>query len=114
MRKRYLIPIMLIAFLATCSNERQKTVKKLREEPAYRLESYGKNLDVSLEDRVFDVPEFLLDYLKRIDETDAYKPYRVSNNDRYEIKKCIMGLPEKVKIVLDAKLLGIFFVDEFI
>ena len=113
MHKKYLIPIMLIVYLASCANEQQKTIKKLREEPAYRLESYGKNLDVRLEDRIFSAPEFLLDYLKRLDKTDLYKPYAISQSDKYEIQKCISGLPEKFKTVLNMKLLGIFFIDEF-
>ena len=113
MHKKYLIPIMLIVYLASCANEQQKAIKKLREEPAYRLESYGKNLDVRLEDRIFEAPEFLLDYLKRLDKTDLYKPYTISSSDKYELQKCIRGLPEKIKRVLDMKLLGIFFIDEF-
>ena len=113
MYKKYLIPIILITCLASCSNEKQKTIKKLREEPVAKLESYGKNLDVPLKDRVFDAPLFLIDYLKRLDETDAYKPYKISARDKQEIEKCLFQLPEKIKTVLDKKLLGIFFVDEF-
>ncbi|MCL2154476.1 MAG: hypothetical protein FWH53_02300 [Leptospirales bacterium] len=113
MYKKYLIPIMLIAYLASCGNEKMKTINKLREEPVYRLESYDKNLDVTLKDRVFDAPPFVIDYLKKLDKTDKYKPYTISQSDKYEIEKCIAGLPKKIKDVLNIKLLGIFFVDEF-
>ncbi|MCL1864374.1 MAG: hypothetical protein FWF73_01005 [Spirochaetes bacterium] len=113
MYKRYLIPMVLIICLASC-NERQKTIKKFRENPAYRFESYGENLNVPLEDRIFDAPDFLIESLKELDETDIYKPYKVSKSDKDNIKKCIMELPKEFKNVLNIKLLGIFFVDEFI
>ena len=113
MHKKYLIPIILIAHLVSCGNEKMKTINKLREEPAHRLESYDKNLDVALKDRVFDAPPFLIDYLKKLDETDKYKPYTISQSDKNEIEKCITGFPNKIKDVLNIKLLGIFFIDEF-
>ena len=114
MNKKYFIPIMLMVYLVSCSSEQQKTMKKLREEPACRLESYEENLQVPLEDRVFDAPDFLIDYLKRMDNTERYKAYAISQDDRDMVKKCIEELPKKIKGVLDTKLFGIFFVDKFI
>jgi len=104
---------MLILCLASCGNEQQRAIKTFREKPEYRLESYGENLTAALEERIFPAPEFLLDYLKKLDKTDIYKPYAISVREKNEVKKCIAGLPQKIKAVLDKKLIGIFFVDEF-
>lgn len=118
-RKNWIFSIVIIVsfqfYLASCDTEEIKNVHKLVDSiPAKNLKSYSFDPRTSLASRIKPVPEFVLDYLKIADSTDLYSPYIPSEEDIALVEEYIMKLPNLHQKILQERLIGIYFVDNFI
>lgn len=105
------ICLLLVFLPVSCVDEAKDVVRRMREQPEKKLESFVVDLGTPLEDRVMETPAVLLEYLKKIDETDTYRAYIPDEAEMKILKEYLGYLPQKIREVLEAKLLGIFFVD---
>lgn len=78
-----------------------------------QLESYRFDPAVPLLDRVSEVPPHLLEALKKLDERDDYRPYLPTLEDTKKIVAAIHAIPDSQRSVLDRRLVGIYFVENF-
>ncbi|MDD5285289.1 MAG: hypothetical protein PHD54_05480 [Desulfuromonadaceae bacterium] len=92
--------------LASCAHSPETPMFK-------RLESYRFDPATPLMDRVAEVPAHLLESLKKLDGRDNYHPYIPTLDDMKKVVAAFHALPDMQRTVLDRRLVGIYFVENF-
>ena len=82
--------------------------------PAKNLKSYTFNPITSLAERVQPTPDFLLNYLMKIDKRKDYTSYTLSKAEYALIKDYLLKLPPLNRKILKERLIGIYFVNNLI
>ncbi|MDO9067120.1 MAG: hypothetical protein Q7W05_01530 [Deltaproteobacteria bacterium] len=78
-----------------------------------QLENYHFDPMIPLLNRVAEVPSYLLEALKKLDERDDYRPYIPTLEDTNKIVAALHAIPDIQRVVLDRRLVGIYFVENF-
>ena len=116
MKKQFIIIIFLILLLPACASK--KAVKSENDEllktSVRQLKNYSFDPSSPVESRAKNIPGFVLDYLKKLDEKENYKNYSLKEEEMNIIIDSINKLPELHKKVFKERLLGIYFVDNFL
>lgn len=116
-RKLYFLLILLVtlALLTTCVSSSKKIIfDYLDEIPAKNLENYDFDQASSIISRLTDTPDFVLDYLKEMDNVYNYTSYYPTDEEIEIIESYIELLPQLHQKTLEEKLLGIYFINDFI
>ena len=92
--------------LLTLSNQ-------FRKNPAKQLSTYSTDFTSPLENRVYEAPKALIDYLDRMDGTDKYKPYALTAEETALFKDYLAKLPSAYRALMKDKLIGFYFIDNF-
>lgn len=85
----------------------------LMREPLHRFESYSFDQQSSLVSRVTGPPPFALDYLRKLDGRPDYQPYIPDRSEMMRIKADLASLPPLHRAVLQSRLVGIYFIKDF-
>lgn len=103
-------------FLFCFSCERKTDYRELMEKiPAFHLENYPFfNPESPLADRIIPAPEFILTYLKNMDKRDDYEVYAPTDEEHALCADYLDKLPEQHKKVLEKRLVGIYFIKNFL
>ncbi len=114
-------PIMFIVIavffliLSSCVSQKQEDLfTQIKNIPAKYYNSYSFNPGSSLESRIQETPDFILDYLQNMDNVDYYTSYFPTQDEMEIIKVYLDLLPQLNKEIMREKLLGIYFVNNFI
>ena len=107
--------ILAVASMVACAPlafnakraERAKT-------PALDFSLYQFDAGTPLAGRVCDPPDFVLDYLRKMDERPDYAAHVFSEKERALVKTNLDLLPSGYKTILRERLLGLYFVDGFL
>jgi hypothetical protein len=83
-------------------------------EPIHKIENYSFNPASSVISRLAPSSTLVLDYLKMLDGKDDYSAYIPSNEEMIIIDKCLGLLPPLTKKILEERLIGISFVNNFL
>jgi hypothetical protein len=112
----YIALICLVSvFLSCVSYQLEKvTLEEIKSIPAKILANYDFNPDSAITDRISCIPDFLLTRLKEIDKKDSYSSYIPSREENEMINQYISLLPPMHKHVLKERLIGIYFVKNFL
>ena len=87
---------------------------KIRHEPAHLFESYRFDENSSLISRVTIPPIFMLNYLKKLDNKPDYYPYLPNSNEMKIVEDALNLLPPLNQRILKKKLIGIYFIRNFL
>jgi hypothetical protein len=82
--------------------------------PAKNLKSYSFNPTTSLAERVQPIPDFLINYLMKIDKRQDYTSYTLSKAECAIINGYLLKLPPLHRKILKKRLIGIYFVNNLI
>ena len=82
-------------------------------QPVAHAESFKFDPASSLESRMAPPPQFLLDWLKKMDGVSAYKGYAPSPEQKKLVAGCLDKLPSKMRTLFKERLLGVYFVENF-
>jgi hypothetical protein len=85
-----------------------------RHEPTHLFESYRFNENSSLISRVTKPPVFVLNYLKKLDNNPDYEPFLPNGNEIKIIEDALNVLPPLNKRILNKRLIGIYFIRNFL
>ena len=100
--------------LLSCATVSKPVFTKIvHQRPEKRLDSYTFDPQSSVISRVQAAPDFLMAYLKNIDKRDIYSPYSPTDAETAMIKKYLTKLPSLHQRVLQERLIGIYFVNNF-
>lgn len=102
--------LILIPLYLTGMGKRPRSLT----EPEKIFENYSFSKNIPVEQRVKKIPDFVLNYVRNLDKKDDYSNYIVSPGDHAIIKKSIEMLPPGTKKIMDDRLIGIFFVNNFL
>ncbi|MCK5199976.1 MAG: hypothetical protein KAR21_16575 [Spirochaetales bacterium] len=119
MKKSRLLMFFIIsamfAVLSSCvSHQQEDLFAEVKNIPAKYYSNYSFDPDSSLISRVQDTPDFILDYLKNMDNVDYYSSYTPTQEEMKIIESYLDLLPPLNKKIMKDKLLGIYFVSNFI
>ncbi len=89
-------------------------VHNIKNNAARKFESYRFNADSSIISRVAAPPEFLLSYLKELDGRKDYTPYQPNSREIRIIENSLTILPPLYRQLLKKKLIGIYFINNFL
>ncbi len=81
--------------------------------PVHILKNYKINFSNELIERIESVPEHVIKYLKELDEREDYENYVPADTELEIVKKSLKILPEKFHKILSEKLIGIYFIKNF-
>ena len=98
--------------LVACLDDRSD-IEKIKRIPAKRLRNYESNLDRPVPERIAAAPPVVIDYLRKMDRTDAYVPYAPTEEERILFSSYYERLPGAFKKTMSEKVIGVFFVDGF-
>lgn len=104
------------AYNVQCEESKESIIKTRSEIKGLNFETYRKTFDpVSpLISRIGNRSEVVLDFLKEFDNREDYKLYSLSSDEKKMVKKDLDLLPKGIKKALRKKLIGIYFIDNFL
>ncbi len=109
------LPVALLCLsLSFFIRSKDKEFKEALENPLRKLESYNFDPDSSLIERVKTTPDFVLNAWAEFDQKDDYTSYTPNREELHMIGKCLDGLPPLHGAVLKERLVGIYFINNFI
>ena len=109
--------VILVAFglyFSCASTSHQSLDQMIKGMPAHNFDSYDFGAEGPLISRVRLIPDFVLAYLKEMDQIETYMPYQPTDKEMSMIAEYLSLLPPLHKEVLQERLLGIFFVENFL
>jgi len=109
--KKTLSIVLLVSLLSSCAILPKKNIQDIHF--ALNAKNYTFDLSQSIDNRINTTPDFLIDYLNKIDNVSSYSKYSPSQEDRRVLEKYYQLLPSKYKELLSKKLIGVFFVNSF-
>ncbi len=101
------ILILLSAILSGACNSAQESIR------VHKSENYKFDKNISIAHRTSAAPDFLLEYLKKLDSQPDYQVYMPSPGEMKIIKNAFSLLPEVVKAMLQQRLIGTYFIRNF-
>jgi hypothetical protein len=117
------LPIIVIALLslifASCDSRRDPSpsLSDIKKWPYKQASAYSVDVAATLAkpvaDRIGAAPPLLLDYLRQVDQNPAYASYSLSDAERDLFTGYFQLLPERLRAVMEAKLLGVYFIRNF-
>ena len=108
-----LLIISVTIFFSSCSDDdNSSNPGENNPDPVRVLSNYNFNPQSSLEDRVTDCPDFVLDYLKDFDSAPGYTSYTPTEDEMQIIEQTLDMLPEYMKNALKERLVGIYFIND--
>lgn len=106
MRKE-IVALCLLIVLSSCSDTDK------RQYPSKIFENFTFSEETPLLKRVGNAPDFILEYLSEIDNTDSYSNYTLTKEKKIQLQQMLSILPDKMKKILDERLIGIYFINNF-
>ena len=102
----------LIILILSCSSTRslRSEVKKI---PAKNYENYSFSPNTKIDERIGNSDAIVLNWLRELDSNESYTFYELKNEERTQVKEYIKLLPKYYQSVLEKKLLGIYFINDF-
>ncbi len=110
--KKTIIFIILFS-LTSCVTYKALTLEQIKALPHKKLESHSVNLNKKIIDRIVSAPPVILDYLKRLDNTDKYIPYELNASEKKLFLEYYEILPPKYKDIIEKKVIAIYFIKNF-
>ena len=86
----------------------------IKNTPAKQFENYIFDSETELLDRLNNSGDLVLDYLKKMDGDETYTFYELSDSEQSLLNKYLELLPENFKEILNSRLIGIYFVNDFL
>ncbi len=116
---RYIIfavlSIISINFISCSSSNEEKLIEWIRTAKVMKLSTYGEfDPSSTIESRVGEIPEILLEYLKEIDQKDDYISYLPTDKEMDMFNNSIELLPVLHKKVIQETIIGIYFIEGFL
>lgn len=103
--------MLFILIITNCKSP----VEKFRQSnPIYQFENYFFVKDSPLISRVQRIPDFLLNFLKKLDKKENYVAYMPNQEELKLIEKTMDELPSFNKKMLEERLVGIYFMENFV
>lgn len=108
--------VLLLAFLCGCVSQQRTavTLEGIKSAPGKSLDQYDFDPSSTLVQRIKPMPEYLLQHYKEVDNTEAYSSYIPSGEETEMISYYVALLPPMHRRILTERLVGIYFVNEFI
>ncbi|MFH0975350.1 MAG: hypothetical protein V1874_06170 [Spirochaetota bacterium] len=111
---RLVLILTALTFFTCSTNQARISLRnKISGTPAKNYTSYAFNPETPLEERVKAAPDFLLSYLKEIDNNSTYSIYMPAKHEITIIRKYLALLPQIHQNILKDRLIGIYFINNF-
>ena len=94
-------------------DDRKVFINSFRNEDIHKFEKYNFNPKMAIIARVKAAPDFLINYFKKMDKRNDYITYIPDEREMKVIYECIKLLPRLNREIIDNKVLGIFFLDNY-
>jgi len=89
-------------------------LSQMRAVPAHSTDSYPEVDGTALADRVGDIPDFVLNFMREYDSRPDYEEYQLTAEDERSVMNALENLPPLTRQVLAERLLGIYFIEDFL
>jgi hypothetical protein len=112
---RILVILAVFGLCFSCASASNQTIEQMiKSMPAHNFSSYEFSSEIPLISRVQQVPDFVMAYLKEMDQIESYMPYQPTAEEMSMIEEYLSLLPPLHKEVLRSRLLGIYFVENLL
>lgn len=114
MKKTQIIIVFAFIFplLNSCvSKQNIDYLSRINEIPAKNFENYTFDPNSSIASRLKETPDLILNYLMKMDSTDNYSSYSLSEDENEMFLEYYKQLPAMNKRIMDEKLIGTYFVN---
>ena len=101
--------VVLVFSLLSCRNQQQDNVP-----PFQRMENYNGNISFSVEERILATPEMIINSLNEMDNVITYASYELNDGEKQLFMNYYDFLPLKYKNVIIEKVVGIYFINNFL
>jgi len=105
--------IVAVIFFFSCN--KSPDIADIRAQiPAKNFDNYSFNSSIPIADRIDNNDEMVLDYLKNMDGDESYTYYQLTEEEKQLLEEYLKLLPEYYLEILEKKLLGIYFINDFL
>jgi hypothetical protein len=110
MKKYYLIILVITLFsLSYCKKNYGNNLH-----PIQKAENYNGNINLPIEERLLATPDIIIDILNEFDSVDYYSSKELNGNEKQLFMNYYDLLPLKYKEIIKEKVVGIYFVNNFL
>ena len=108
--------VLVVVCLLSCTtaNKGAPPSEEIAGAAAKDLSRYAFDPSTELVDRLQKAPDFLLSFLRKMDNVSTYTTYTPSPEEVAELKSTIAVLPAQYAGTLRQRLVGIYFINNFI
>lgn len=111
-KKLLIILLVIIPLMFSCVSKKEPDfLSHIKKTPAKNFENYTFDPNSSIVSRINETPDFILNYLMNMDNTDNYTSYSISEDEKNQFLEYYDLLPALNKKIMDEKLIGIYFVN---
>ncbi len=114
LRKSYSLLFIIILLFLSCVSGKDDYLRNILMIPAKDYRSYDFDPQTPLVARISETPDFLLNYLRKMDQREDYISYSVSDSEKDMFEEYLLLLPSLNLRVMKEKLIGIYFVENLI
>jgi len=108
---RILVLLIVLSFHASCTDK--GIVTDAERAAVHQYSRYTFDPASSLVSRITDAPDFVLSYLREMDSREDYHSYKPDRRELRRIRQSLAALPPLTASVLRERLLGMYFIRNF-
>ncbi len=108
-----LIFLILFTLLSCTSNQITNTSTK-QISPEHKIENHDWTSELSIENKIKKASSFVISYLNKMDTTDKYLSYELTDDEKKLFIDYFNILPNKYKEVIEIKVVVIYFIKNFL
>lgn len=111
------VPTLFILISCTKKTDLEKNpslYNQIAETPSKHFRNFDFNPSSSITERIKTNPDTVLPFLKELDNRPGYTLYKPNSNEVGILKKMVRMLPRLHKKILKERLLGIYFIKNFL
>jgi len=106
------LKLLLVIFTFITLNVNAGTTAEI--EPIHLLKTHTIGAQAAIFNKVATTPDFTLEYLRKLDEKPNYSSYTPGTKEMEIIRKATEILPPQHKKLINDRLIGIYFVNDFL
>ena len=106
---KYICLVILVFSLFSCKNQHGNNLHTIQ-----KIENYNGKANSSVEEKLLATPEVIINSLNEMDNVSNYSSYKLNDDEKQLFLNYYDILPLKYKNIINEKVIGIYFVNNFL
>lgn len=111
---KYFCIFMLVLLVFSCTKNTKFDINEFKNRPERKIDTFNGDVELSIDNKILSPPIPILNYLNKMDSTDKYKEYILSDSEKQLFLTYFYLLPDKYQQIVNKKLVAVYFIENFL